>query len=67
MGGKLVPVTRYAYDSHGAVIEVKSMDKEGNLINSPDTGVATIEYKYDELGNRTETLRFDKDHVPVKI
>ena len=67
VGGKLVPVTRYAYDSHGAVIEVKSMDKEGNLINSPDTGVATIEYKYDELGNRTETLRFDKDHVPVKI
>jgi YD repeat-containing protein len=67
VSGKLVPVTQYAYDSHGAVIEAKSMDKDRNLINSPDNGVAIIEYKYDELGNRTETLRFDKEHVPIKI
>ena len=67
VSGKLIPVTQYAYDSHGALIEVKSMDKDRNLLNNPDKGVAITEYKYDELGNRTETLTFDKDRVPVKI
>ena len=67
VGGKLVPVTQNVYDSHGALIQVKNMDKDRNLINSPENGVAVTEYKYDELGNRTETLRFDKDRVPVKI
>ena len=43
------------------------MDKDGNLINSPENGVAITEYKYDEAGNRTETLTFDKDKVPVKV
>jgi YD repeat-containing protein len=65
--GKLVPVTRNAYDSHGALIEVKNLDKDGNLINSQDNGVAITQYKYDELGNRTETLTFNKDMVPVKV
>jgi YD repeat-containing protein len=67
VGGKMVPVTKYVYDSHGAVTEVISMDKDRNIINSPDNGVAITEYKYDELGNRTETLRFDKDRVAVKL
>ena len=67
VGGKMVPVTKYVYDSHGAVIEVISMDKDRNIINSPDNGVAITEYKYDELGNRTETLRLDKDRVAVKL
>ncbi|MCX6254131.1 MAG: hypothetical protein NTV31_06585 [Bacteroidia bacterium] len=66
VGGKLVPVTRNVYDSHGALIEVKSMDKDRIVINSPGNGVAITEYKYDDLGNRSETLRFDKDRVPVK-
>ena len=65
--GKLIPVTRNTYDSHGALTEVKNLDKDGNLINSLDKGVAITEYKYDELGNRTETLTFDKDKSPVKI
>jgi YD repeat-containing protein len=43
------------------------MDKDGNLINSPDNGVAITQYKYDELGNRTETLTFNKDMAPVKV
>jgi len=43
------------------------MDKDGKLINSPDNGVAITQYKYDELGNRTETLTFDKDKTPVKV
>jgi YD repeat-containing protein len=65
--GKLIPVVQNTYDSHGALTEVKNMDKDGNVINSPDNGVAITEYKYDELGNRTETLTFDKDKTPVKI
>lgn len=65
VGGKLVPVTQATYDSHGATLELKNMDKNGNLINSPDNGVAVTDYKYDEVGNRTETLSFDKDKVAV--
>jgi YD repeat-containing protein len=67
VSGKLVPLTQNVYDSHGALTEVKSIDKNRNLINSPDNGVAITEYKYDDKGNRTETLKFDKDHVAVKI
>ncbi|MEI6050279.1 MAG: hypothetical protein WCS03_15355 [Bacteroidota bacterium] len=67
VGGKLVPVTQNVYDSHGALIEVKTMDKERNLINNPENGVAITEYKYDESGNRTETLSYDKDRIPVKL
>jgi YD repeat-containing protein len=65
--GKQVPVTQNTYDSHGALIEVKNMDKDGNLISSPDNGVAITQHKYDELGHRTETLTFDKDKQPVKV
>jgi YD repeat-containing protein len=67
VSGKLIPITQNTYDSHGALIETKSLDKDRNLINSPDNGVAITEFKYDEVGNRTETLRYDKDRVPVKI
>ena len=66
LGGKNVPVTQNVFDEHGALVEVKNMDKERNLINDPNNGVAITEYKYDEAGNRTETLRYDKDRVPVK-
>ncbi len=66
LGGKNVPVTKSVYDNHGAVVEVKNMDKDRNIINDPNSGVAITEYKYDEAGNRTETLRFDKDRAPVK-
>ena len=65
VGGKSVPVTQYSYDKHGAVTEVRNMDKDRNIINNPDNGVAITEYKYDEKGNRTETLRYDKDRVAV--
>ena len=56
VSGKLVPVTRIVMTAHGALIEVKNMDKDRNLINDPENGVAITEYKYDEAGNRTETL-----------
>ena len=64
--GKLVPVNKNTYDSHGALLEVQNLDKDGNLINNTD-GVAITQYKYDEQGHRTETLNFDKDKVPVKV
>ena len=67
VGAKLVPVTQKVYDIHGALIEVKSFDKDRNLINSPENGVAITEYKYDDLGNRVETITLNKDKVPVKI
>jgi len=67
VGGKLIPVTQYTYDSHGAVTQIKNLDKNRNLINNLEDGVAITEFKYDEKGNRTETLKFDKDKAPVKL
>jgi YD repeat-containing protein len=67
VSGKQVPVSQTTYDAHGAAVEVKNMDKDRNIINHPETGVAITEFKYDDLGNRTETLRYDKDRVPVKL
>jgi hypothetical protein len=66
VGGKLVPITQYTYDSHGALTEARSLDKDGNLMNNPANGVAITDYKYDDLGQRTETITYDKDHVVVK-
>lgn len=65
--GKLIPVNQNTYDEHGALIETRNLDKDGNLINSPDNGVAITQYKYDEAGNRTETINLDKDKNPVKV
>jgi len=65
--GKLIPVVQNTYDSHGSLIEIKNLDKDGNVINSPDNGVAITQYKYDEAGNRTETINLNKDKVPVKV
>jgi hypothetical protein len=66
VSGKQIPVTQNVYDAHGAVTEVKNMDKDRNLMNNPENGVAITEYKYDEIGNRTEALTYDKDRVEVK-
>ena len=67
VGGKLVPIEQSTYDSHGALVESKNLDSKRNLFNDPGNGVAVTEYKYDNMGNRTETLYFDKDRNPVKI
>lgn len=66
VGGKAVPVTQTLYDEHGAPIKRISKDKDRNVINDPNSGVAVTEFKYDLVGNRTETLRFDKDGKPVE-
>ena len=44
LSGKNVPVTQYEYDEHGAVVKVKNMDKDRNLINDPENGIAITEY-----------------------
>ena len=66
VGGKLVPVTQNKYDEHGAIIKSVSLSGDREVINNPQNGIAITEYKYDEQGQRTETLNFDKDNNPVK-
>ena len=61
LGGKNTPVTQTVYDEHGAPVKRISMDKDRNVINDPNSGVAITEYKYDEAGRRIETLIFDKE------
>lgn len=65
--GNNIPITQNTYDAHGALVEVKNMDKDRNIMNHPQSGVAFTEHKYDEAGNRTETLRYDKDRVLVPV
>lgn len=67
VSGNSIPVIQNVYDSHGAVVEVRNMDENRNIINHPESGVAITEYKYDEKGFRTETLRYDKNRTPVNI
>ncbi len=66
LGGRSLPITQSVYDEHGALVKRISMDSNKNISNDPNSGVAIVEYKYDDLGNRIETLRYDKDMVPVK-
>lgn len=66
VGGNQVPVTKNVYDEHGAVIETHNLDKDKNLYNNPQSGVAITAYQYDETGQRTGTVRYDKDRVEVK-
>ncbi len=65
VGGKMIPITLNEYDAHGALVKVTNMDKDRNIINNPGNGAAITEYKYDELGNRTETLYYDKDNKAI--
>jgi hypothetical protein len=66
VGGKNVPVYQSDYDTHGAVTEVRNMNKERQLINNPSDSVAITQFKYDATGNRIETLKYDKDKVLKK-
>lgn len=61
VAGQNVPVTQSVYDKHGALVKRISMDENKNIVNHPGNGVAVTEYKYDDKGRRTETLRYDKD------
>jgi hypothetical protein len=61
VGGKMVPITRNVYDEHGALTQVVNMDKDRQVMNNPDNGIAYTEYNYDEQGRRVATLNFDKN------
>ena len=65
LGGKNLPVTQSVYDEHGSLIKRISMDKDKNIANNPNNGVAVVEYKYDNDGRRTGTVQYDKDGVVV--
>lgn len=65
ISGKNVPVNQYVYDEHGAMLEMRNLDTDKNLINSPTNGVAVVKYEYDEKGNRLGSVRLDKDGMEV--
>lgn len=67
LGGKKVPVYQYVYDNSGSVLEQKFMDANRQLMNNPQDTVATRQFKYDDFGNRTETIELDKEGVVKKI
>lgn len=66
LGGKGIPVTENEYNEHGALVKSISKDGDGNVVNNPNSGVAIVEYKYDDEGRRVETLRYDKEMNPVE-
>ena len=63
VSGKLVPVTEYSYDDHGAVTEIRNLDKERKPVNNLSDTVSVTKYTYDKVGKRTGVLKFDKDGV----
>jgi len=65
LSGKKVPVYQYKYDTHGAKIETVFMDAKKNIINHPESGVAITEFKYNELGQPTDTLKYDSKRVKI--
>ncbi len=65
VGGKMVPITQNVYDEHGSLVKSVNLDKTRNVFNNPGNGVAYTEYKYDEQGQRIETLYFDKNNTSV--
>ena len=67
LSGKNVPVTQYEYDEHGAVVKIKNMDKDRQLINDPNNGIAITEYKYDAVGQRADTVTYNKDSQPIAM
>jgi YD repeat-containing protein len=66
VSGKLIPIVQNDYDSHGALTESRNLDKNRNIINDSGDGTAFTRYTYDDKGNRTATVRYDKDKTEVK-
>ncbi len=67
LGGKNVPVTQYEYDEHGAVVKIKNLDKDRQLMNDPNNGIAVTEYVYDATGQRSDTITYNKDSQPIAM
>ena len=66
LSGKKIPVYQYKYDTHGARIETAFLDSKKNIINHPESGVAITEFKYNELGHPTDTIKYDSKRVEIK-
>ncbi len=65
LSGMAVPVTQMVYDEHGAVVEVKYLDIDRNLVNHPQSGISVFRYVYDESGHPTDTLKYNNNMVAL--
>lgn len=65
VGGKRNPITANTYDEHGAVIEMKLLDKDRKPWSN-DAKVASFKYVYNKTGNPTDTLRFNASNEEIK-
>ncbi len=63
LSGKKIPVYQYKYDAHGSVSEISFMDEKRNMINHPDQKYAIMEFKYNESGQPTDTLKYDNKRI----
>jgi len=65
LSGKNVPIHQYKYDVHGARIEEIALDSKKNIINDPNSGIAIKEFHYNELGQPTDTIKYDSKRVKI--
>jgi len=65
LSGKKVPVYQFKYDAHGSRIEMAFLDANKNLINHPQSGVAVMEFAYNELGQPSDTIKYDNKRVKL--
>ncbi|MBN2813148.1 MAG: hypothetical protein JXQ80_03665 [Bacteroidales bacterium] len=65
VGGNMVPISQHTYDEHGALIKTVNLDRNRNVYNNPENGVAITEYSYDKQGNRLEPRYLDKGNKVV--
>jgi len=66
LSGKNVPVHLYKYDNHGAKIEEIAMDGSKNIINDPKSGIAIKQFRYNDLGLPTDTVKLDNKRIEIK-
>lgn len=55
-GQEILPETHLFYNEKGELKEIRNVDKEGNLVNNPETGAAVTKFSYDEMGNCIDTV-----------
>jgi hypothetical protein len=65
ISGKQAPVRLYTYDEFGAVTEMKNMDAKHLPKEVGPKKIAAIKFEYNNLGQPTDTLRFDGNGVEI--
>ncbi len=63
VGGKMIPIRLSTYDESGSLIEERFLDADRQLMVDPKDSVAVKQYKYNDYGVQTETIKFDKNMV----